>query len=273
MFRIGEFARLGGVSAKMLRAYDRLGLFRPVWVDPASGYRFYSPAQLPELRRIVALRHMGVPLAEVATIVAGGGDLRATLERRRRELEREQRAVERRLRALDITVEGSTGGPAGPDVVIRPVAPEAVAMLDVDPTTGDVGAAFYELEAYVRDRGRRAPRPPGAIVGEREGDGRAGVEVFVPLNGRLEPSGRVRVRQLPQARVAAVIHRGSYDGLDAARRTLERWIEAAGLTPTGPLRVLYLQFGAEPELRVPHGYLVARDADFVTELQQPVTDV
>jgi hypothetical protein len=30
---------------------------------------------------------------------------------------------------------------------------------------------------------------------------------------------------------------------------------------------VYLQFGAEPELRVPAGYLVGRDADFVTELQ------
>ena len=47
------------------------------------------------------------------------------------------------------------------------------------------------------------------------------------------------------------------------------WVAAAGLVPTGPLRVLYLQFGAEPELRVPRGYLVHRDADFVTELQHP----
>jgi hypothetical protein len=44
----------------------------------------------------------------------------------------------------------------------------------------------------------------------------------------------------------------------------------AGLEPAGPMRVLYLQFGAEPELRVPAGYVVERDADFVTELQQPI---
>ena len=30
MFRIGQFAHLGGLSAKQLRAYDALGLFRPV---------------------------------------------------------------------------------------------------------------------------------------------------------------------------------------------------------------------------------------------------
>jgi hypothetical protein len=70
--------------------------------------------------------------------------------------------------------------------------------------------------------------------------------------------------------MASVLHRGSYAGLASARAALDRWIDAAGLTPAGPLRVLYLQFGAEPELRVPRAYLVERDADFVTELQQPV---
>ena len=33
---------------------------------------------------------------------------------------------------------------------------------------------------------------------------------------------------------------------------------------------LYLQFGAESELRVPPGYVVDQVADFVTELQLPV---
>jgi DNA-binding transcriptional MerR regulator len=272
MFRIGAFARLGGVSAKMLRAYDALGLFRPVWVDPASGYRYYSPAQLPELRRIVALRHLGVPLAEVAAHLAGGEDLRAVLERRRREIEREQQALDRRLQALDITVATAATGTPGPDVVLRPVAAELVATLAVDETTGDVGAAFYELEAYVRDRGRRAPRPPGALV-EARGPGRSSAaEVFVPIGGQLAGDGRIGVRRLPAIRAASVIHRGSYGGLRAARRALERWATAAGLVPAGSLRVLYLQFGAEPELRVPRSYLVERDADFVTELQLPVVE-
>ncbi|HEY8169092.1 MAG TPA: helix-turn-helix domain-containing protein, partial [Candidatus Limnocylindrales bacterium] len=106
MFLIGAFARLSGVSAKMLRAWDALGLFRPIWVDPASGYRWYSPAQLPELRRIVALRDLGVSLAEIADLIAGGADLRAVLARRQADLERMRLEVARRLRALEIEVEG-----------------------------------------------------------------------------------------------------------------------------------------------------------------------
>jgi hypothetical protein len=36
------------------------------------------------------------------------------------------------------------------------------------------------------------------------------------------------------------------------------------------MRVIYLRFGAEPELAVPAEYLASQDADFVTEVQIPV---
>ncbi len=40
----GAFARASGLSRKALRLYDELGLLPPARVDPASQYRFYSPA-------------------------------------------------------------------------------------------------------------------------------------------------------------------------------------------------------------------------------------
>jgi hypothetical protein len=47
-------------------------------------------------------------------------------------------------------------------------------------------------------------------------------------------------------------------------------VEAAGPATAGPMRTLYLQFGAEPELRLPPGWVVERDEQHVTELQQPI---
>jgi len=254
MFRIGAFARLGGISAKQLRAYDAIGLFRPAWVNPWSSYRFYSPAQLPELRRILALRQLGMPLEEIRALT-DGGDLREALARRREALERERRRAEERLAALDITVAGE--GDA--DIVVRPIGPEAVAVMALDK---EPGTAFHRLETYVREHGRRAHRPPGAIPSTRE--------IFVPVLGPIPPATGIEYRRLSAARVASIIHRGSYDGITAARRTLERWAAAAGLQPDGPMRTLYLQFGAEPDLHLPPGYVVTQAADFVTELQLPV---
>jgi len=252
MFQIGSFARLGGISAKQLRAYDALNLFRPVWVDPSSAYRYYSPAQLPELRRILALRQLGMSLEEIGALISGG-DLRDALDRRRAELERDRCLVGERLRALDISLASDT------DVVLRPVGVEPVAVMAL---SGDTGDDFYVLESHVRDLGRRAHRPPGAIPSQRE--------IFVPVTGPIVETDRIAYRRLPAVRVASVIHRGAYSGVAEARRALDSWVAAAGLTSTGPMRTLYLQFGAEPELRVPPGYVVQRSDDFVTELQLPV---
>jgi len=49
------FARLGGVSVRTLRHYDEIGLPRPAAVDPDTGYRGYSAAQLGQINRIMAL--------------------------------------------------------------------------------------------------------------------------------------------------------------------------------------------------------------------------
>jgi DNA-binding transcriptional MerR regulator len=254
MFQISAFARLAGISAKQLRAYDDIGLFRPVWVDPSSSYRYYSPAQLPELRRILALRQLGMPLEEIRALAAGG-DLRVALDRRREELERERRRVDERLAALEISVADDSVL----DVVVRPVAVEAVAASPVTPRVSD---AFDRLELYVRAHGRRAHRPPGAIADE-------GI-IFVPVTGPVPSSEAVEYRRLPAVRVASVIHRGPYSGVAAVREALRRWVAASGLRHAGPLRTLYLQFGADPALRLPPGWTVERDEEFVTELQLPV---
>ena len=55
MLKIGDFSKLSRVSIRMLRHYDEIGLLKPVWIDPESGYRYYTPEQLPVAGRINAL--------------------------------------------------------------------------------------------------------------------------------------------------------------------------------------------------------------------------
>lgn len=273
MFTVGAFARLAGGSAKLLRAYDELGLFRPAWVDPQTGYRFYTPAQLPELRRILSLRDMGMPLAEIGSVMKGAG-LREALDKRRTELELERREVDLRLTALDIRVDMADGGSDVPDVVVRQLKAETVATLNLDlveDRSADKG--FYELESAVRDLKARAQRPPGALLApalDANGAPTLRVQVFVPLSKTIKETERIKVQTLPAGRVATLLHRGSYGTLAGARRGLEDWARAASMKTGRSLRILYLQFGAEPELGIPKAFLVDRSADLVTELQLPV---
>jgi DNA-binding transcriptional MerR regulator len=273
MFTVGVFARLAGVSAKLLRAYDELGLFRPAWVDPQTGYRFYTPAQLPELRRIIALRDLGMPLGEIVNVVKTSG-LRAALEKRRRELEKERKEVDRRLTALDIRVAMADGGTDAPDVVMRHLKAQNVATLALDLVPDrSVAKGFDELETLVRDLGARSARPAGVLI-ESSADGNAApalkVEVFVPLTKAIAGTDRVNTRTLPEARVATMLHRGSYGTIGGARRSLDAWARASGLRTQPAMRILYLQFGSDSE---PGNRKASRDdqaADRVTEIQLPV---
>ncbi|GAA1191398.1 MerR family transcriptional regulator [Pseudonocardia alaniniphila] len=70
LLTIGAFARVARLSPKALRLYDELGLLRPVEVDPASGYRYYSPDQLDRARLVAWLRRLGMPLARIAQVIA-----------------------------------------------------------------------------------------------------------------------------------------------------------------------------------------------------------
>ena len=69
MFSIGDFARHGRVSVRMLRHYDAIGLLRPAAVDRATGYRSYEAQQLARLNRIVALKDLGFTLQQVQSIL------------------------------------------------------------------------------------------------------------------------------------------------------------------------------------------------------------
>src|SRR5450631_1315216 len=69
MLNIGEFARLGQVSPRMLRHYDDVGLLQPSRVDPATGYRSYAVAQLSRLHRLLALRDLGFSLDQISGLL------------------------------------------------------------------------------------------------------------------------------------------------------------------------------------------------------------
>src|SRR2546423_6646174 len=69
LLSIGEFSELCGLSPKMLPSYASAGLLTPAAVDSSSGYRYYAPGQVRQATVIAALRHAGVPLADIRSFL------------------------------------------------------------------------------------------------------------------------------------------------------------------------------------------------------------
>ncbi|MFF0541977.1 MerR family transcriptional regulator [Nocardia thailandica] len=270
MFSIGDFARHGQVSVRMLRHYDAVGLLPPARVDPATGYRFYAAGQLARLNRIVALKELGFGLEQVARMLdegTGGAELRGMLASRRADLERRLAAdrarlteVEARLRIIE-----EEGVMPDRDVVIKSVPAVRVAEntgvaagFEPSAISPVIGPLFEDLA----DRMQRAGIPfvgPAIAYYEVRPDGSVTVHACLPVNVDPGDAPDFTVVDLPALdSVATTIHRGGVDGIGAAWQSLGRWVEDNGYRTAAPPREVTLEWTPDP-------------AGWVTELQEPVT--
>ena len=97
LFSIGRTARLFRLSVSSLRHYEAIGLVRPAWTDPASGYRYYSLAQFEVLNTIRYLRTLDMPLEQIRSFLENRDP--AWMEGR---LRQQQKEVRRRIRELEL---------------------------------------------------------------------------------------------------------------------------------------------------------------------------
>uniref|UniRef100_UPI000DF73206 MerR family transcriptional regulator n=1 Tax=Desertihabitans aurantiacus TaxID=2282477 RepID=UPI000DF73206 len=106
---IGEVAERSGISARMLRHYDRIGLVSPSGRSSA-GYRRYAEDDVRRLFQVEALRALGLTLDEVGEVLADlsfdpAAVVDQLLARTRERLAREQELLRRleRVRSSDPT--------------------------------------------------------------------------------------------------------------------------------------------------------------------------
>ena len=246
MFTIGDFARHGRVSVRMLRHYDATGLLRPAHVDPATGYRYYAAAQLARLNRVIALKELGFTLQQVREILdekVTTEELRGMLRLRRAELESAMAAaaarlvqVEARLRSIE-----SEGHMPSDDVVIKSIPAVRVAELTAIAAElrarghqpGDRAAVRRAVPAPGRGRVRRGPAWPTTRTRRRAADGSSSTPLCRSRRrSRTAPAGR-----RPAARRAGGDHRApGVDGRRGADRADAGRLDRRERVPLGRLR-------------------------------------
>lgn len=104
---IGEAASAAGLSPRMIRHYERIGL-TPRAVRRDSSYRDYAPTDVHRLRFIARARDLGFPIAEIGELLAlwsdrtrGSADVKALTEKRIADLQARELALHAMRRTLE----------------------------------------------------------------------------------------------------------------------------------------------------------------------------
>jgi DNA-binding transcriptional MerR regulator len=95
---IGEASYRSGVSAKMIRHYETLGLVRPE--RQANNYRAYTQRTVSVLSFIRHARELAFPLSEVRSILALWGDHQKAPEELRNSAMGHVKALEQKAHAM-----------------------------------------------------------------------------------------------------------------------------------------------------------------------------
>ncbi len=69
LLSIGEVAKIRNVNVQSLRYYEKLGVLIPAYIDPKTGYRYYSLEQIMILDTIILCVDLGIPLKDLKNYV------------------------------------------------------------------------------------------------------------------------------------------------------------------------------------------------------------
>lgn len=267
MIRIGDFARLSGISVVTLRHYDEEGLLRPGFVDPDSGYRYFESEQLRQVHRILLLKELGLSLGEIREVLKQDvsiHDMRLLLDAKRAAAQGRIEAAEAQIRKIDHhlnTIEREFSMPKL-EVIRKTVPPMPVAYIHLDIATNDqvgdlLGQAYCDLYGFL-ERNKIVPKGPCLAVWQSSPQDFTdeSVDAAVPIEGHPIDHPRIAVKTLPAQDVAAVVHVGPFSEFQQCHVALSEWLAANGYRLGGEYREIY---------HTPPG------ENTTTEVQYPIT--
>ena len=267
MLPIGQFSRFVGLSIRMLRHYDEHGALSPARVDPDTGYRYYTVAQMYEAARIRELRDVGMPVAVIAGLVRRAGDpgaIAAALEIHRAQLVDDAARTERRLADIDRLIRSLSEASltSSTTVLTRRTIPAhtIVALRVTIPTYADEGPIWGRFMPEAMAAGAQ-PTGAGVVYHDteyRETD--CDVEAWLQVPAPIAVPAPLTCRRVPEQAVAMTTLHGDYAGFGAAAMALGEALVAEGLAEAGPMFSRYIVGPSQS----------ANPADYVTEICIPI---
>lgn len=242
---IGDFSRMTQLSVKTLRHYHDVGLVTPARVDTATGYRYYTPDQLPTVQVVRRLRALDMPIPDVKSVLAAAPDDRnALISEHLGRLEAQLASTRAAVRELRDILDPPGSGPKLEHRSVPDTSSIAIhATLDREDLLPWWEGAVAELRAAVSSQGLVQSGPPGALFGfEIFAADEGPATVFIPIAGTVGAVGRIVEFTVPAAELVVTSHRGSHDDVDVAYGELGSYATSHEISVEGPLREYYPRF-------------------------------
>ena len=117
-YTIGKMAKLNNVTEQTLRLYDKMGLFKPAYVDQQNGYRLYDIGQSARLDIIQYLKNLGMTLKEIKEVFDSKdlGLLQAKLEESKEQVNHQITLLNEQIDAIQRTIDSFELFKAAPKV-------------------------------------------------------------------------------------------------------------------------------------------------------------
>lgn len=274
MFRIGEFSKIGQVSARQLRRYDDMGLLKPLQVDRFTGYRYYSAGQLPQLNRILALKELGLSLAQIGQYLndqISTDELRGMLALKRSQIEQNLQQEVARLRYIESRIDQiDKHGMLGSDEVVLKQVPAQpyLSIRDKFSSLVDGFMLMANMKNLLADKIKPADIGYFTAVmhskqfSDDELDIEIGLAVNAPIDLRLQITDEHTLNSSklpPVEHMLTTVRVGPPQTGHGSFAAMGVWLEANNYSLAGPGREVFINFPP------PH---LAHQA--VTELQFPV---
>lgn len=226
---IGQFGRLVQLSRKALRLYDDRGILTPAHIDPDSGYRYYTRAQVATARRIQLLRVMAMPLDAIAAVLVAWEE--DTVEAQRL-IRVHVAAVEKQLTAVQLAAR----------LLLEEMIPEKERQMPFTFAEKEMPAqtvvsirrhitvpayhewimpALRQMWSHIEAAGAQPAGDPVALYyGPVNEEDNGPVEICVPFHGTVMPQGEIKVRELPAHKAVQLRTYGEYNRYP---KLLEMW--------------------------------------------------
>lgn len=263
--RIGEFSTLTRLSVRMLRYYAEHRILEPSATDPATGYRFYAPAQLPDALLVRQLRDVGCSVSAIAALLPLRSQPEAlgrALTVQRGQLLADAAQTRRRITELDSllhTIQEATMA----TITTSTLPAQRVAALRMTipnyPAEGQAWAEF--MSQIAQQQIPFSPEPCGATFhddGYQEAD--VDLTVWMPVPDGVAVAEPLTVVEQPEQYVLAATVLGDYDGIGPGCDELAAHLSANGLEPSGEMFNRYLVGPGRTQ----------NPTDYVTEVCIPV---